>query len=101
MMYIPSFIRFGSAFQKLIERDLHTHRMCDLINLFFFTKNKEISFKVSAFLHAFAEQQPLVCLTKPEGGTIDHGTLLLVFQGVQVHSAADFLTPLDVAHPGT
>lgn len=55
----------------------------------FFFQNKEISFKVSALLHAFAEQQPLVCLTKSEGGTIDHGTLLLVFQGVNV---------LDVAH---
>jgi hypothetical protein len=46
MIYIPSFIKFGSGNQKLIVRDTQTQRQKgDLIGLLSFFKNKESRLK--------------------------------------------------------
>jgi hypothetical protein len=47
MIYIPSFIKIGSGFQKLTERDTQTQRQLgDLIGLLFFLQNKESGLKI-------------------------------------------------------
>jgi hypothetical protein len=42
MIYTPNFIKIGSGIQKLIVRDIQTHRQhSDLKNLLLFLRNKE------------------------------------------------------------
>jgi hypothetical protein len=46
MIYIPSFIKIGSAIQKLMGRDTQTHRQNgDRIRLISFFQNKECRLK--------------------------------------------------------
>jgi hypothetical protein len=47
MICIPSFIKIGSAIQKLTGGDTKTHRQhCDSISLLLFCQNKKNSFKI-------------------------------------------------------
>jgi isopenicillin N synthase-like dioxygenase len=51
MIYIPSFIKIGSAIQKLIRGDIQTHRKHgDCISLLLLFQNKESGLKISAIL---------------------------------------------------
>jgi hypothetical protein len=50
MIYIPSFIKIGSGFQKLIGGDSQIHRQHgDRISLILFVQNKENRFKITFY----------------------------------------------------
>jgi hypothetical protein len=51
MIYVPSFIKVGSAIQKLIAGDTHTDtQKGDQISLLLFFQNKESWLKIMEFL---------------------------------------------------
>jgi hypothetical protein len=54
MIYIPSFIKIGSAIQKLLARDTQTHRQNgNRISLLLFFQNKESRPKMEALIISY------------------------------------------------